>query len=89
MSVFFLRMFDSQQFLFLCQLQTTAIGHREGLQDTARGCKGPVGLLRVTEGCGRLWGTIKGPPMVPRVTDFTDFCDILHCLGGLGVLRWS
>jgi hypothetical protein len=32
------------------------------LQGAARYCKGPVGLLRVTESCKRLWGAMKGPP---------------------------
>jgi hypothetical protein len=64
MSRVFLREFDSQQFFFLFQLQTTAIGHRgaarcyEGLQGASGAAEGYRGLQ---EAAGCREGTLHGP----------------------------
>jgi hypothetical protein len=48
------------------------------LRDAVRGCKGPVELLRVIEGCERLWGAMKGPLMVPRVSSSSSKLKIIY-----------
>jgi hypothetical protein len=73
MSGFFLREFDSQQFLFLCQLQTTALGHR-GAARCCEGLQGASGAAEGYRGLQEAVGCHEGTPMVPGVTDFTDFC---------------
>jgi hypothetical protein len=68
----------------LRQLQITEIGHR----GAARCCKGPVGLLRVTQGCRRLWGAMMEPPMVPRVTDLQILFFKSIAKNELSIVQW-
>ena len=72
-----MREFDSQRCILLRKLQTTAIDHgggKGGLRDAARGCKGPGGVAEGYRALREAVGCRGGTPMVPMVTDLTDFC---------------
>ena len=74
---FFWSEFNSRRCILLRQLHTTAIDHgggTGGLQDAARGCKGPGGVAEGYRGLREAVGCRGGTPMVPMVTDLTDFC---------------
>jgi hypothetical protein len=74
---FFWCEFDSHRCILLRQLQTTAIDHGGGTGGAAGCCEGLQGAWGVTEGYRGLQEAVgcRGrTPMVPIVTDFTDFC---------------